>query len=160
MTALAFLHRLDHLLEKILKKMTLGNFIALFLLLPAVVFVRFVPFTSLGWSDEIIEWCFAWMIFLGSAALWRKNEHFRVNWLPARLEGKRAGKYLAMLGEILSIFFLGVMTYYGIWLMIAAHDRSPILELPRHVWYLCIQLAGVIMIAYSIRNLVGYWKKE
>ena len=79
-------------------------------------------------------------------------------WLPHRLEGRRAGKYLAILVEILSIFFMVVLTYYGIWLMISAHDRSPILELPRHLWYLCIPLAGVIMIAYSLRNLVGYCK--
>ena len=47
------------------------------------------------------------------------------------------------------------MIYYGMKVTVAAHDRSPILELPRHIWYFCIPLAGMTMIAYSIRNFVG-----
>jgi len=65
-----------------LRWLTLVCFVALLILLSGVVFVRFVPITSLGWSDEIVEWAFAWMVFMGAAALWRDNEHFRVQWLP------------------------------------------------------------------------------
>ncbi|MDH4264106.1 MAG: TRAP transporter small permease [Deltaproteobacteria bacterium] len=149
----------DRVLGKVLKKITLWNFVALLFLLSAVVFVRFVPLTSLGWSDEIVEWSFAWMIFVGTAALWRDNEHFSVQWLPNKLKGKTTGRMLGIFVEILSIFFLAVMTYYGSILMISAHDRSPILELPRHIWYLCIPLAGLIMIGYSLRNLLRHWKQ-
>jgi len=149
----------DRVLGKVLKKITLWNFVALLFLLSAVVFVRFVPLTSLGWSDEIVEWSFAWMVFVGTAALWRDNEHFSVQWLPNKLKGKTTGRWLGIFVEILSIFFLAVMTYYGAILMISAHDRSPILELPRHIWYLCIPLAGLIMIGYSLRNLLRHWKQ-
>ncbi|UCF56155.1 MAG: hypothetical protein JSW15_08625, partial [Deltaproteobacteria bacterium] len=41
-------------------------------------------------------------------------------------------------------------------LTVAAHDRSPILEQPRHIWYFCIPLAGITMIAYSIRNFINH----
>jgi len=129
--------------------------VTLLILLAGVVFVRFVPITSLGWSDEIVEWAFAWMVFMGAAVLWRDNEHFRVLWLPNKLNGRTSGNILALVVEALSIAFLVVMTYYGMKLTVAAHDRSPILELPRHIWYSCIPLAGIIMIAYSIRNVVG-----
>jgi len=146
----------DRFLAIIMRWLTLVCFVALLILLSGVVFVRFVPVTSLGWSDEIVEWAFAWMVFIGAAILWRNNEHFRVQWLPDKLSGRVSGKVLAIAVEILSMIFLGIMTYYGMKLTVAAHDRSPILELPRHIWYLCIPLAGITMVGYSIRNLIGH----
>jgi TRAP-type C4-dicarboxylate transport system permease small subunit len=150
-----FLRKFDRFLIGALRQLTLACFVALLVLLSAIVFVRFVPIASLGWTDEIVEWAFAWMVFIGAAVLWRDNEHFRVEWLPNRLKAKASGKVLGLAVEALSIIFLAIMTYYGMKLTVAAHDRSPILELPRHIWYLCIPLAGIIMIAYSIRNFIG-----
>jgi len=155
-----FLVRFDGFWEKVLKRITLCNFVALLFLLSAIVFVRFVPLASLGWSDEIVEWSFAWMVFMGTAVLWRDNEHFSIQWLPHKLKGKAFGKWLGIAVEILSIFFLAIMTYYGAMLTISAHDRSPILELPRHIWYLCVPLAGVTMIGYSVRNLIRAVKQN
>jgi len=146
----------DRFLAIMMRWLTLACFVTLLILLSAVVFVRFVPVTSLGWSDEIVEWAFAWMVFVGAAVLWRDNEHFRVEWLPNRLKAKASGKVLGLAVEALSIIFLAIMTYYGMKLTVAAHDRSPILELPRHIWYLCIPLAGITMIGYSVRNLIGH----
>jgi TRAP-type C4-dicarboxylate transport system permease small subunit len=155
-----FLVLFDGFWEKVLKRITLWNFVALLFLLSAIVFVRFVPLASLGWSDEIVEWSFAWMVFMGTAVLWRDNEHFSIQWLPQKLKGKTSGKWLGIAVEILSIFFLAIMTYYGAMLTISAHDRSPILELPRHIWYLCVPLAGVTMIGYSVRNLIRSLKQN
>lgn len=155
-----FLILFDQFWAKVLQGITFWNFVALLFLLSAIVFVRFVPLTSLGWSDEIVEWSFAYMVFMGTAALWRDNEHFTIQWLPHKLKGKTSGKWLGITTEILSIFFLVILTYYGAMLAISAHDRSPILELPRHIWYLCVPLAGVTMIAYSIRNLIRSWKQK
>lgn len=151
-----FLLTFDRFLAIIMRWLTLICLVALLILLSGVVFVRFVPVTSLGWSDEIVEWAFAWMVFTGAAILWRNNEHFRVQWLPNKLSGRVSGKVLGLTVEIISMIFLVIMTYYGMKLTIRAHDRSPILELPRHIWYLCIPLAGMTMIAYSIRNLIGH----
>jgi TRAP-type C4-dicarboxylate transport system permease small subunit len=148
------LAQFDRSLAFFLRGLALICFVTLLILLAGVVFVRFVPITSLGWSDEIVEWAFAWMVFMGAAALWRNNEHFRVRWLPDKLNGRPSGKALGLVVEALSITFLGVMTYYGMKVTVAAHDRSPILALPRHIWYFCIPLAGMTMIAYSIRNFV------
>jgi TRAP-type C4-dicarboxylate transport system permease small subunit len=152
---MSFLAQFDRSLMSTLRRLTLACFVTLLILLAGVVFVRFVPITSLGWSDEIVEWAFAWMVFMGAAVLWRDNEHFRVLWLADKLKARASGKVLGLVVEALSITFLAVMTYYGMKLTVAAHDRSPILELPRHIWYFCIPLAGIIMIAYSIRNFVG-----
>lgn len=144
----------DRIVIAILRTIALLCFVTLMVLLTAVVFVRFVPVTSLGWSDEIVEWAFAWMVFMGAAVLWHDNDHFRVTWLEEKLRGKKSGQALDFFVKTLSIIFLGVLTYYSFNLMIRAHDRSPNLELPRHLWYACLPLSGGVMIIYSIRNLV------
>ena len=148
---------LDRALSCIMRWIALICFVGLLFLLTGVVFVRFVPIASFGWSDEIVEWGFAWMVFMGAAALWRDNEHFRVKWLETRLTGRKSGKVLALVVETLSVVFIMIMTYYGYKLMVRAHDRSPILELPRHLWYLSVPSAGAIMTGYSIRNLLRHF---
>ena len=148
-----FFIRLDSLLAFAMRFLCISCMITLLIILASVVFVRFVPLVSLGWSDEIVEWAFAWMVFIGAAALWRDREHFSVNWLQERQAGKPSGKYIELIVELLSLIFITVMTYYGLKLTIAANDWSPILQLPRRLWYTCIPTAGTIMIVYSLRNI-------
>ena len=107
----------------------------------------------MGWADEIIEFGFAWMVFLGAAALWRGRSHFRVDVLPARLAGKTSGKLLEIFLNLSALAFLFIFTYQGVLLAIQATDRSPILEFPRTLWYIVMPISGAIMIGYTLRDL-------
>ena len=146
--------KFDRLIAVFTRSVAIGCFIGLIVLLAAIVFVRFVPIASLGWSDEVVEWLFAWMVFMGAARMWRDGEHFRIKFLEEHFKGKPGEIMVNSLVEILSLAFLAVMTYYSFNLTLRAHDSSPVLVLPRSLWYACVPLAGVIMIAYSVRNLV------
>ena len=125
----------------------------LLILILAIVFIRFVPFTSMGWTDEIVEFAFAWMVFLCSAELWRGGTHFRVEVITEWLGNSKAGRVLKILLSILALIFLLVFTYEGTLLAIKATDRSPIFEYPKTLWYMVIPISGAIMIAYTIRDL-------
>jgi len=146
--------KLDHVIAVTTKSIAIFCFVSLMLLLTLVVFARFVPVMSTGWSDEVIEWMFAWMVFMGAARMWRDDEHFRITFLEDRLKGTSKAIVINSVVQLLSLVFLGVMTYYGGMLTLRAHDTSPVLVLPRSLWYLCIPLSGIIMIAYSVRNLL------
>ena len=128
-------------------------FSGLLVIICAVVFVRFVPLTSMGWTDEVIEFAFAWMVFLCAAGLWRQRTHFRVEVVTDWLRGSKSGRVLEILLGIISLVFLLVFTYEGCLLAIKATDRSPIFELPKTLWYLSLPIAGVIMFGYTIRDL-------
>ncbi|HSC69872.1 MAG TPA: TRAP transporter small permease subunit [Candidatus Methylomirabilis sp.] len=132
---------------------SIACFVALLVIIAANVFVRFVPVMSLGWMDEIVELAFAWMVFLGAAALWREGTHFRVDLLLNSLAGTRAGWGLTLVLNLLGLFFLVVFTYYGALLTADATDRSPILEYPRLIWYVVMPITGAIMIIYTLRDL-------
>ena len=147
------LKKADRAVELALRLGSIVCFVGLLVIICAVVFVRFVPITSMGWTDEIIEFAFAWMVFLCSAGLWRQRTHFRVEVITDWLRGSKAGRGLEILLTMISLVFLLVFTYEGYLLAIKATDRSPIFELPKTLWYLSMPLAGVIMFGYTIRDL-------
>jgi TRAP-type transport system small permease protein len=126
----------------------------LWILVTAIVLFRFLPIVPMGWSDEIVELAFAWMIFLCSADLCRQRKHFVVDLIPNLLVGTRTGRVLGIVTHLLALAFILVFTYQGIVLSILATDRSPYFELPKILWYGSLAVSGVIMTGYTIRDVI------
>ena len=145
--------KIDRVLELMLRWGSSICLVGLLIIICAVVFVRFVPITSMGWTDEIVEFAFAWMVFLCSAGLWRQRTHFRVEVITGWLGGAKSGRVLEILMSVISLVFFLVFTYEGGLLAIKATDRSPIFEFPKTLWYMSIPISGVIMFGYTIRDL-------
>jgi len=150
------LEKLDRALALFLKWGSVGCLIGLFFLITAGVFVRFVPISSMGWADEVIELAFAWMIFLGAAFLWKERTHFRVEMIPGWLAGSPAGRILEIVLNLTALLFFAVFTYEGWELTLQSVDRSPILDYPRVLWYLILPVSGAVIIGYTIRDLLGF----
>ena len=125
-------------------------------LLTGNVLFRFVTVISMGWYDEIVELIFAWLVFIGAAALWRDNSHFRVQWFYAKFEDRTAGFIIGLLVESLCLFFLIVMTWQGLRITLLANDWTPILKFPKRFMYVDIPIAGSLMIIYSVRNIINH----
>jgi TRAP-type C4-dicarboxylate transport system permease small subunit len=123
----------------------------LVVLVCALVFIRFFPIMSLGWADEIVELAFAWMVFTGTAAVWRSNEHITIDFIPQALVGTRAGRALEVVVSLLILGFLAVFTWQG-WLFTiqARGNTSPMLTMPRPLWYAAIPVSGLVMIGYTV----------
>jgi TRAP-type transport system small permease protein len=146
--------RLDRILEAVLRWMTTACLAVLAVLVCALVLVRFLPVIPLDWSDEIVELAFAWMVFLGTAALWRSHDHITIDFIPQALAGTWAGRSLGVLLDLLSLSFLAVFTWQGWRLTIQAGDTSPMLALPRQLWYAAMPVSGVIMMGYTVSCLL------
>ena len=126
---------------------------SLWIIVTAIVLLRFLPIFSMGWSDEIVELLFAWMVFICAAELGRQRKHFIVDLIPNMIAGTRTGQVLGIVVQLLALAFLLVFTYEGALLAIQATDRSPIFEYPKTLWYMPIPISGAIMMAYTIRDL-------
>lgn len=129
--------------------------VVLLILVTAEILIRFFPLFFLGWADEIVELAFAWMVFLGTAALWRSKEHITIDFIPQALAGSTAGRVLEIIVSLLALGFLVVFTWEG-WILTlqAVGSRTPILELPREWWYAAIPLSGVVMIGHTLAQCV------
>jgi TRAP-type transport system small permease protein len=147
--------RLDGALEAVLRWISSICLVALLGLVSIIVTIRFFPFISLGWEDEVVEFAFAWMVFLGSAAVWRNHEHIAIDFIPQALAGSRAGRILEIAVGVLALGFLAVLTWYGLRLAWQARgNTSPMLILPVPMWYAAVPVAGAIMIGYTLVRMV------
>jgi TRAP-type C4-dicarboxylate transport system permease small subunit len=147
-----FFGQMDGILGTTLQWVSSLAMVALWILVTAAVIFRVVPIVSMGWSDEIVELAFAWMIFLCAADLCRQRKHFVVDLIPNLLVGTGAGRVLGVVLNFLALAFLLVFTYQAIQLSILATDRSPYFELPKILWYGSLAVSGVIMTGYTIRD--------
>lgn len=155
-----YLSVVDRLIEKFLRWGSIICLVSLLILVSGNVIFRFIPILSMGWADEIIEFFFAWMIFLCAANLWRERSHFRVELIPNRLANKKSGRNLEISLCILALFFFLVFSYEGGILSAKATDRSPIMEWPRYLWYFVLPFSGGIIIVYTMRDLWHLIKKR
>jgi TRAP-type transport system small permease protein len=147
------LARADDGLAAALRGACIAAFAVLIVLVTALILIRFLPLFSLGWADEIVEMAFAWMTFLGAAALWRSRSHFRVDLLPSLLAGRRSGRILEIALSLMALIFFLVFTYEGIVFTLRSPVPSPILGLPKTYWYMSMPIAGAIILGYTIRDL-------
>ena len=148
---------LDRITGDVLESISMLCLVTLFVLLLINVISRSFQLWSFAWLDEVVQGLFAWMVFTGTAALWRHNEHFRVDWLELALPG-RARHYLRFLTVFLSLVFLFFMTWKGWDLTMRSRALTPILDLPTAYFYAAIPLAGGLMMAYSLRDLLLEWQ--
>jgi TRAP-type C4-dicarboxylate transport system permease small subunit len=157
---------IDGVLGKVIRWFCIANFLTLMVMLALVVFVRFVRidwFTSstaviewfkLSWSDEIIEWLMASLIFIAAADLWRQRDHFRIDAVADMLAGTMFGKIFTFIIEIFTAVFIAAFAYYSFDLTMSTGRHSQILAWPMTWWYAPMPVAGGIMFVYSIRNLI------
>ncbi len=141
-------------LGRVLRIFTLLTFGAICCLVSIGVANRFVALGSMGWSDEIVELLLVWTLFIGIAEIWRQGLHFRVDVVPNLLRGRTSGKVLDVVLLCLSLVFLVAFTYQAWELMLQASDSSPIFSLSRRFWYAPMSIAGAIMCAVTVGDLV------
>ena len=144
---------IDLLLGKTLRAITMTCFVGLFALLFVNVIARTFQFAGFAWFDEVVQGLFAWMVFIGAAALWREREHFVVTWLQDALGHSAPAAVLRLGVSVLCMLFLLVMTYYGYSLWSRNTALTPILQLPQSLLYAAIPVSGAVMTLYSGRDL-------
>ncbi len=152
--------QLERALDVLMRWGSVGCLSAIFILISAGIFVRFVPVSSMGWADEIIEMGFAWMIFLGATVLWKERSHFRVDIIPNWLAGSEAGRWLDIVLNLMNIAFFAVFAYEGWVLTHRTTDPSPILAWPKAIWYSIMPISGVLLAGYTLRDLVLLFRRR
>lgn len=152
--------RADRALDAAMRWISSICLVVLLGIVSLMVLIRFYPFVALGWEDEVVELAFAWMVFLGSAAVWRSHEHIVIDFVPQTLAGSRAGRVLELIVGVLVLGFLAVFTWYG-WLLTlqSQGNTSPMLVLPKPLWYAAVPASGLIMIGYTIARMGGVLRR-
>ena len=112
------------------------------------------PVSSLHWFDEIVELCFAALVFYGAAALWGTKGHFCVgDWISARLPDRRLAAIYKMLVSLISVTFMATFFWFSLSLVLHSTELTTVFQIPKSVLYACMPISSAIMLAYSLVDI-------
>jgi TRAP-type C4-dicarboxylate transport system permease small subunit len=148
------LQKIENFAVTMLRSIAILSLVALFGLILVNIVVRTAGFSGFAWFDEVVRGSFAYMVFFGAAALWLRNDHFRVDWLELLLINRKAAWFLRTVIALLCLGFLITMTYYGWILFSKANAVTPILRIPERLFYLAIPISGGLMTIHTLTRLI------
>jgi TRAP-type C4-dicarboxylate transport system permease small subunit len=107
------------------------------------VFYRYVLGKPLDWIYELTIVCFSWMIFLGIAMAFKKNEHIAISFVVDNLPPK-ASYYLRQIINLICLAFLLVAAYHGILVTMSTmslyYDTIPV---SKGIFYLSMPISAI-----------------
>ena len=132
---------------------------ALLVVIVAVVFsnvvARYFFSNPLHWSDEVAQFLFLWLSYIGALAALMAGMHYSVPALIDLLPSK-ARSAVATLSDLLVLAMLAVLVWYG-WQLVdrLSFQLSPALDLPVYYVYFALPLTSALMGLVIVAKIVG-----
>ncbi|HSV51471.1 MAG TPA: TRAP transporter small permease subunit [Burkholderiaceae bacterium] len=145
---------LDRWVGRVLHGVSAACLALLLLLVGLMVLNRLAGIASLGWTDEIVELLFAWMVFVGTAAVWRAKGHFCVDALLVSIASPRRRQLLALVIAVANFGCLAVLAWLSLGLTLDAGESSPVFAVSKAWWYGVMPAMLAVMCVYSLRDIV------
>lgn len=144
------------ILKKILIGISTAMFVVLLIILALNILNRFIPMTSFHWLDEIVELCFASMVFYGASAVWIDKAHFSAgDWIQRLVKNPLAAALYSLTLEIAGIVFFAVLFWFSAKLALAAADVTAVFQIPKKIVYACMPISALIMLVVSLARAGG-----
>lgn len=127
---------------------------AIFVMFLLNVFVRFVPIYNFTQTDDWIQFCLIWMIFLAAAELVRTKNHFVVDVATSQIASPAVKRVMRVAVLLIELVTYVVICWCGVvWVMRSnAHMQSiPWMEV-RYI-YLAIPVSAFFMAVFAVKQL-------
>lgn len=149
------LHKIRKVIDVILSSACAVIFAAMVVIGTYQIVTRFIFRNPSTVSEELLTYSFTWMALLASAYVFGKRDHMRMGFMADKL-GAGAQKVLNIFSELLIMLLAGsVMIYGGVTIMDLTMTQSTAsLGIPMGVVYTIIPLSGVLILVYSVLNIV------
>lgn len=148
------INRFDKGLTLALEWICIALFAGITFILTLNIVVRFFPFMSMHWFDEILELLYGALVFYGAAAVWVTHSHFSVgDWISKYLKSVRARFAYRLLVELLSLVFIAIFFWYALELMLQTEERTTAFAMSKKWLYACMPITGGIMVLYTLKNM-------
>ncbi|WP_207478178.1 TRAP transporter small permease [Arenibaculum pallidiluteum] len=149
----------DQIVDVMCKLVLCVTSAAMFAILLANVFLRYLFGTSLEWAAELPELLFPWFVMSGVVLATSHNAHIYIGFVTDRTYGAMR-VCLALLRSALIVSTYAVLAWVTLDLLpIVADERTPILGVPGSLTYFCLLLGfaliGLKEITLLVRALHG-----
>jgi len=150
------IHKISNFIDKICCKLTI-TILAMMVIITALQIICRVFFSALSWSEELTRYLLVYLTFLGASSVYKRNGHISVlvfkQLLPPLFQ-----KIASIFVIVLCGVFFGISTFYGLKYMgLQGNQLSAALRIPMKYVYMSIPIGFLIMILYSIDNIINIW---
>lgn len=149
-----------NVLDKILSTVCVIIFISMVLLTTYQVTVRYVFKSPSSISETLTRYLFVWLIILSATYVFGQRDHICITALKNTFS-EGAKKIASIFGECVIILFSVLIMIYGGGVITKMNmlQYDSILNIPVGMIYSVIPICGVLIIFYSIINIIKYTKE-
>lgn len=150
-----FLKKLDEGFSKAVRIICTILMAMIFIMFILNVFVRFVPVYNFTQTDDWIQICLIWMIFLGAQELVRTRNHFVVDFLADRIKKRQVKRALQIVVCLIELATYAVIAWFGFVWVIKSNSYMQSIPWMQVRWmYLAIPVSATFMTLYAVRDLI------
>jgi TRAP-type transport system small permease protein len=132
----------------------------IFVILSANTALRYASGSSLQWANEVPELLFPWLVMAGVVLASEKGAHIATVFLVDSV-GAGARRIIAVIAwtTVALLYAVLIRATWGM-LEIVHDERSPILQVPGSVTYMCVLIGMVLIAALALLAAWRAWRHE
>ena len=124
------------------------------------ILVRYIFNSPSTVSEELLTYSFTWMSLFAASYVFGKRDHMRMGFVADKLSPDKL-KVLNIILEVIAIAFSSiVMVYGGISITkLSMTQKTASLGIPMGYIYLVIPISGILIVIYSVLNIIDLARK-
>lgn len=122
------------------------------------VAARYLLAQPSSWTEELARFLLIWVSLLGTAYLTGRQEHIAIDLLSERIDAAARQRVFRFVQVSILVFAVVVLVLGGLNLItitLSLGQSSPALGIPLGYVYLVVPLSGILIVLYSIANLLS-----
>ena len=149
--------KIKTVLDKVITVVCVVFFIAMVILTTYQVVTRYVFNSPSSVSEVLTRYLFVWLILLSATYVFGQRDHICITALKNMFTGTSL-KIVNIFGECVVIVFSVLILIYGGGSITSINmvQYDSILKIPTGVIYSIIPVSGVLIVFYSILNIIKY----
>ncbi len=146
---------IDSVISKFVLLLLLGMFVVINLQIISREF-----FTAFSWTEELSRYLLIWVSLFAATIAYRKGAHIAITFVVKSFR-KKQRQIIKFIMDLFSATFFITMIYYGFKMIsMETYQKSPAMQIPMQVVYLCIPLTGIIMLYYVLIEILKFNFRE
>lgn len=151
------------LLDSILEKILITIMAVMVINVLWQVASRYLVQSPSSFTDELSRYLLIWLSILGASYAVGKKMHLSIDLLATKLSHEKNAKLNTAIYIIVATFSLTVMVLGGarlVYITFTLNQTSPALEVPLAYVYSVLPIGGLVIVFYSIMNIIYPEKEE
>ena len=150
------MEKLRKALDKLLSVLAGGSMAVMVILTTYQVITRYIFKAPSTWSEELVGYLFGWSTMFGATIVSGERGHMRIPIIIDRFS-PTLRKAFHIFGEVIAFLFSATILVFGGYQVsnLAMGQQTSSLGVAVGVFYWVMPICGVVILLYSVMNIVG-----